>query len=222
VGAAAMALVFAGAGKDAAKRLGLLAVGAVAVGGVALVFGVGRSLFELLPFVGTVGSETVEYRKRLFEVSMRILSQSPVFGSPRFYGDAAAQELRGEGGLIDMVNSYLGVAMGSGVAGLALFVGLFAFAALLAWRTCRFSEQEPRAADVGRALLAAIAGILVTIGTTSSVSVIQPIYFMIVGLTVGWCGQFLALGRADEGADRDPADDAAARPFGRPLGVDAG
>ena len=150
---------------------------------------------------------------------MRILWQSPVFGSLQFRGDEAAQELRGEGGLIDMVNSYMRVALGSGVVGLTLFVGLFASACVLAWRTRRFSEQSPAVGSAAHALLAAMAGILVTIATTSSVSVIPPIYFMFVGLTVGWCGQWLAIGSVDDPSD--PADGAANR-FTSRLRTDAG
>ena len=33
-----------------------------------------------------------------------------------------------------------------------------------------------------------------TIGTTSSIGVIPPIYFAIAGLAVGYCGEFLAYG----------------------------
>ena len=51
----------------------------------------GRGLINLLPFIGTVGAETVNYRQELFEVSMHILSYSPFFGSPGFYSSAAAQ-----------------------------------------------------------------------------------------------------------------------------------
>ncbi|MEO5883761.1 MAG: O-antigen ligase family protein [Caldimonas sp.] len=219
VGAVAMSLVVVVVGKGASKRFGMLLAGLTAVAGVMLLFGRGQTLFDMLPFVGSVGSESVEYRKRLFEVSMRILGQSPVFGSPQFYGEEAAQELRGEGGGIDVVNTYVRVALSSGVVGLTLFVGLFASASVLAWRTQKFSKQWPAASSAAHALLAAIAGILVTIATTSSVSVIPPIYFMFVGLTVGWCGQCLAIGSVDDASD--PAD-GAAHQFASRLRTDAG
>ncbi len=217
VGAVAMAFVLVAMGKQAAKRFGMLIAALAAIAGVMVLSGRGQTLFDMLPFVGTVGSETVEYRKRLFEVSIRILAQSPVFGSPHFYGDAAAQELRGEGGLIDMVNSYLGIALGSGLVGLTLFLGPFATACVLAWRTRKFSEQSPMVGSAARALLAAMAGILVTIATTSSVSVIAPIYFMVLGLTAGWCGQWLAFGSVDDTSDR-----AVAHPFAGGLRTGAG
>jgi hypothetical protein len=220
VGAVAMALVVVAVGKGASKRFGMFLAGITAVAGVMWLFGRGQTLFDMLPFVGTVGSESVEYRKRLFEVSMQILWQGPVFGSPRFYADAAAaQELRGEGGLIDVVNTYVRVALSSGLVGLTLFVGLFASACLLAWRTQKFSKQSPAVGSAAHALLAAIAGILVTIATTSSVSVIPPIYFMFAGLTVGWCGQWLASGSVDDALE--PAG-GAAHQFASRLRADAG
>ena len=193
VGGVAMALVFAGIGKGAAKRFMRIGAGVAVASGLASMSEWGRGMIDYLPFIGTVGSETVEYRQRLFEVSMNILSHSPFFGEPGFYSNAAAQELRHEG-IIDMVNSYLGIAVGTGLVGFGLFIGLFIYAIVLVWRARKSSEREPQTGEAARALLAVIAGILVTIGTTSSIGVIPPIYFAIAGLAVGYCGEFLAYG----------------------------
>ncbi len=205
VGGVAMAVVVAGIGEGAAKRFGKIGLGVVVAGGVALLSDWGRGLINLLPFIGTVGAETVNYRQELFEVSMHILSYSPFFGSPGFYSSAAAQQLRQGEGIIDMVNSYLGIAMGTGVVGLSLFVGFFLAAAWVAWRARRLTDAEPQALEFSRAVLAAVAGMAVIIATTSSINVIPVIYFLFAGLAVGCGGALLAGVQPASNAVIDPA-----------------
>jgi O-antigen ligase len=184
LGGVAMAIVVTAIGRGAAKRFALLGAGVAAASIVALFSEWGRGLVDYLPFIGNVSSETVDYRQRLLEVSLRILSQSPLFGEPRFYGVAAAQELRQGEGIIDVVNSYLGIAIGSGIVGLSLFVAFFASAIVLVWRS-RLAGGRPLTETPARALLAALAGILVTIATTSSINIIPPVYLVIAGMAVG-------------------------------------
>jgi hypothetical protein len=217
LGGVAMALIAVGIGKGAARRFVLAAGSAGVISGLALLSDWGSRMVEYLPFIGTVGSETVVYRQRLFEISISVLSHSPFFGEPAFFGNAAAQELRQGEGIIDMVNSYLGVAMSSGGVGFLLFVGLFASATGLVWRVHKSTGGVPETGEPARALLAAIAGILVTIGTTSSINVIPPIYLLIVGLSVGYCGSCLARRPMREvKQDGDPRE-AAGRAYRRPL-----
>ena len=204
VGGMAMALVVAGIGQGAAKRFGKIGLGVAVATGVALVSDWGRGLIDQLPFIGTVGAETVNYRQQLFEVSMHILSYSPFFGAPGFYGNEAAQQLRQGEGIIDMVNSYLGVAMGTGIVGLTLFVGFFLSAAWVAWRARRLAGTEPQALEFSRAVLAALAGMAVIIATTSSINVIPVIYFLISGIAVGCGGALLAGVQVASGAATGP------------------
>jgi O-antigen ligase len=222
IGGVAMALVVAGLGRGAFKRFGLLGLGVGVVSGLALMTDFGRSLFSFLPFVGTVGSESIEYRQRLFEVSLGILWQSPFFGVPGFYANAAAQELRGVEGIIDVVNSYIGVAVSSGVVGLSLFVGLFACAGILAWRTRSAAKADPQAADMANSLLATIAAILVTIATASSIGIIAHSYFMVAGIAIGCCGEYLArTARVHSPAPTSQAGPGPA-PLGRPARAGGG
>jgi hypothetical protein len=86
-----------------------------------------------------------------------------------------------------MVNTYLGVAMAGGVVSLALFAGVFAAAAWGAWRSMQLWTGYDEAHELlGRALLASLVGILVTIGTVSPISVIPLIYWTFAGLAVGY------------------------------------
>jgi len=205
IGGMVMAVVVAGIGEGAARRFGKIGLGVAVAAGVALLSDWGHGLIDQLPFIGTVGAETVNYRQQLFEVSMHILSYSPFFGSPGFYSSAAAQQLRQGEGIIDMVNSYLGIAMGTGVVGLSLFIGFFLAAAWVAWRARRLAYAEPQALEFSRAVLAAVAGMAVIIATTSSINVIPVIYFLFAGLAVGCGGALLAGVQWAPDAAIDPA-----------------
>ena len=74
-------MVALGVGVGAARRVGwLVAGGAVALVALVLLPG-GEKIIDHLPFVGSVDGGNVTYRQRLFEVSMGVLWQNPVFGS---------------------------------------------------------------------------------------------------------------------------------------------
>jgi O-antigen ligase len=146
----------------------------------------GQRLFELLPFVGSASTESVDYRQRLFEVSVLVIGQHPWFGAFDYLVNPSMQELIQGEGIIDVVNSYLGVALTFGIVGLSLFCGVFGFAGWGVWVMLRRSEPHSELSLLGRALLATLAGILVTILTVSSIGVIPSIYWVVAGLCVAY------------------------------------
>lgn len=196
VGIAVGLVVLALSGRQPFKRLLKLAlVGGLVTAGL-LASPWGSSLVNYLPFVGSIDSNNVSYREQLFRASMLVISQHPFFGSPTFMFTAPMQELK-NGGLIDVVNNYLLVALQSGYVGLALFVGVFACAARAIIASLR-SQQDGEAERYlqGRALLAALAAILVSIATTSAISFIPVLYWCVAGLSISYGQQALRAGRA--------------------------
>ncbi|HEV7914585.1 MAG TPA: O-antigen ligase family protein, partial [Albitalea sp.] len=101
-------------------KYGFLAVVAATA---VLVSPIGERVIDNLPFVGTVDAETVEYRRRLAEVSWTLIQQNPVLGNP--FVLTQMEELRQGQGIIDLVNSYASIALLYGLGGLLLFVGVF-------------------------------------------------------------------------------------------------
>ena len=84
-----------------------------------------------------------------------------------------------------MVNTYLGVALEFGVVGLTLFIGLFISALVglrRALRATLSSDTELR--TIISALIATIVGVVITIGTVSSISYLPQVYWSLVGLCV--------------------------------------
>jgi O-antigen ligase len=151
---------------------------------------VGLSLFSsslinrfinLLPFIGSAdpGSET--YRSQLLESSLLVIQRNPLFGSNTFIKAPELQRLVQGQGIIDIVNSYLQIALQYGLIALALFV-LFFFltGAKIAGLSIKTGSKSVNYTGVFAVLLA----MLFTITTTSSVSIIPHIYWAFGGLSV--------------------------------------
>jgi O-antigen ligase len=183
----------------ASTNLARLAFAAVILGGIAMVTPFGSKIIAVLPFIGTAESWSVTYRQQLLQVSWDVLMLNPMLGSPSFLDNPAMQQLRVDGeGLIDMVNSYLGVALASGFVGLGLFVGAFATSAIrLRSGLLRVRREEGYDDIMGRALLGALIGALVTIYTVSSINVIPVIYWCLAGACAGYARRLEAI-QADE------------------------
>jgi O-antigen ligase len=112
-----------------------------------------------LPFIGSADQDTVAYRQQLFDVSMTMIRQNPVFGDPFVY--LRMEELRQGQGIIDLVNGYLYTALFNGLVGLSLICGVFAFAL---WRASaallRVRNLDAEAGALGAALVAVFAASL--------------------------------------------------------------
>jgi O-antigen ligase len=187
IGAAVMIVVFIGTGRKAIKRLMLLAAaGALALPLLAIVPG-GQKVLDLLPFIGTVEVENITYRQRLIDNAMIVIQRNPWLGSFDFRSTPEMQSMIQGQGIIDIVNTYIGIALSFGLIGLTLFVVFFASVLLGIRKGMRsFPNKDDEARRLGRALLATLAGILITIVTVSSITVIPVVYWSVAGLCVAY------------------------------------
>ncbi|WP_166359488.1 O-antigen ligase family protein [Pseudomonas akapageensis] len=187
VGAAAMIAVFVATGRSAVKRLTLLALaGVLAIPLLSIVPG-GDKVLDLLPFIGTVDKENITYRERLIDNALIVIERNPLLGTFDFRNTPEMQSMIQGQGIIDIVNTYVGVALKVGLIGLALFVAFFATVVVgirKAMRSIPNKDDETR--RLGRVLLATLAGILVTIVTVSSITVIPLVYWSVAGLGVAY------------------------------------
>jgi len=200
VGAAVIALAFVATGPDAAARLAKLGVAMLCLLPFLMVSPAGQAIVDYLPFVGTVEADNVVYRERLFEISIGVILEYPFFGAFDFLELPVMQQLRQGQGIIDIVNTYLWVALGSGLVGLALFCGFFVAVALGIFKAMRNAgnrNDEPHL--LGQALLSTLLGILVIIFTTSSINLIPVIYWSVAGLGIAYA-RMLALATASAAA----------------------
>ena len=86
-------------------------------------------------------------------------------------------------GIIDVVNTYIGVALNYGFVGLGLFVAFFAVTLLGIYRAMRsIPDKNSEEYLLGRVLLATLLAIVVIIFTVSSISIIPIVYFSVTGM----------------------------------------
>jgi O-antigen ligase len=183
MGAIVMAAVFALTARVDGARIA--ALGLAGAAGLVTVFAA-DDLAALLPFLSAIDQGTVSYRQQLLEVAIAELWRNPWFGGfDRF--SPAMEELRQGQGIIDIVNSYVGVGLASGAVGLALFVGFFLASVLGALQALRrMRDRTSERYRLGRALAATLAGIMVIIFTVSSISIIPVVYWSVAGIAVGF------------------------------------
>ncbi len=187
IGAAAMIVVFIGTGRKALKRLMLLGVaGVLALPFLAIVPG-GQKVLDLLPFIGTVEVENITYRQRLIDNALIVIQRNPWLGSFDYRSSPEMQSMTQGQGIIDIVNTYIGIALSTGLIGLTLFVAFFASVLQGIRKGMRsFPDKDNERRRLGRALLATLAGILITIVTVSSITVIPVVYWSVAGVGVAY------------------------------------
>ncbi|HKI64677.1 MAG TPA: O-antigen ligase family protein [Burkholderiales bacterium] len=188
-GAGVMVLAFIAMGPAAGVQLAKLGLlGAFAVPAL-LISPFGEKIVKLLPFVGTVDQFNVTYRERLLELTVQVIMQNPFFGSPAGAYHSDLESLRQGEGIIDIVNTYLGVGLASGLVGLSLFSGFFVAVAVMTYRGMRsLTDKKDELHLLGRALLSTLFGIMVIIFTVSSITVIPVVYWSVAGLGVAYAG----------------------------------
>jgi O-antigen ligase len=204
VAAVIAALAFWAAANSSRMRV---AVGLAALISVAALF---DTQIPILPSLASVDQFTVDYRTELFSKSLEVISEHPWFGSEFFRDRLAAKGMLQGEGIVDVVNTYLGVALASGIVGLGFFVTLLAAVLLGTWnsrrRAPRSGKEQGPAASVkhlsqplpharqslfspslaGRTLFAAFVGMVVCLASASSISVIPWLFWAWMGTAVAY------------------------------------
>lgn len=187
IGAAVMVCAYIATGRGAVKRLTLLAVAGLLALPLLTILPGGPKILGLLPFIGNVETANITYRERLLENSMIVIQRNPWLGSVDYLNTPEMQSMIQGQGIIDIVNTYLGIALASGLLGLTLFAAFFLTVLLgIAKRMRSFANRDDETARLGRSLFATLSGILVTIFTVSSITVIPILYWSVAGVGVAY------------------------------------
>lgn len=191
VGAASAALAFLLTGPRSGRKLLMSGIAVTAAVGLLAVLPFGQKILGLLPFIGTAETGNVTYRQRLFDNSLLLINENFWLGSSDYRERLAAMGMVQGQGIVDIVNTYVRVALEHGTLGLSMFVGFFLSVlwglrrAMSDWkRHC--STQDDETLRMGRALLATLTGIMVIIATVSSISHIPWVYWSVAGAAVGY------------------------------------
>ncbi len=164
----------------ARARMILIAVCSVAVAGVLATADV-----DLLSLDKT---GTFQYRINLIDNSIETIKKDPWFGKENFKKTDELEALRQGQGIIDIVNTYLGVALHSGIIGLSLFLAIL-LGVILNLRKAINSiilQKNIKMRSLGNTLLAMTVATILMIGTVSSVSFIPLYYWSLFGLCIAY------------------------------------
>jgi O-antigen ligase len=145
----------------------------------------GGRLFDLLPFIGSIDAESLSYRQRLFDSAIPVIERNPWFGSRDFLLTPEMQGMMQGQHIIDVVNTYLAIALNSGLVGLGFFLAIFVTILIGLRRVLKF--EVVRKTGLGaymRASMATLVAILVTIGTVSFIDYISYVCWSFTGLCV--------------------------------------
>jgi O-antigen ligase len=203
IGAAVMGLAFVATGPRAFTRLTKLGVAALCIVPLVLLTPAGRVLIDYLPFVGTVEAHNITYRELLFEISLGVVLDHPFFGAWDFLQLPVMQQLRQGEGIIDIVNTYLGIALASGLVGLGLFCGFFLVVLVELFAAMRRAgDRHADAYVLGQALLCTLLGTLVIIASTSSIALIPVVYWSMAGLAQAYARETAIALNPEDAASR--------------------
>jgi O-antigen ligase len=175
-------------GKNAFQRFSLLAVVGFTV----------AAIYYLTPLKGLLTSDigieieegdgVWDYRQRLLEVTIQLVRLNPWFGAYDYMSNPAMEGLRQGQGIIDIVNTYAGIALTSGLSGLSTFLAIFA---TILWAGARRMTNGTVTGSfertTGQALIASLLACMFVIFSVSSISVIPVIYWLLAGLTLRYC-----------------------------------
>jgi O-antigen ligase len=181
-----LVLVFLFTGTKVVSRLlKALVIGAFALL-ILLQFPLGQFLFDLLPFIGKSETGSVDYREDLLTQALPVIYRNLWFGSTNFLSAPEFQTMY-SGGIIDVVNTYLAVALQYGIVGFIFFTGAFFFATLSTLQALRRAKRvSDDSAMFGRTLLAVLLSIMLVIYTVSSIGAVPLIYWVLIGVCVAY------------------------------------
>jgi O-antigen ligase len=143
----------------------------------------GQKIIQLLPFIGQSHDGTISYRQELFEKSWIVIQRHPFFGSNTYLDTPEMQSMIQGQGIIDIVNSYLRIALNSGFIGVGLFMMFFFGLLFKLYRAQRkIPRSEPEIHLFAIALIATLVNILFIIATVSSIDIVSQLYWIIAGI----------------------------------------
>lgn len=187
IGAIILIVLYIAISPKAFKRLTIMAV---AIGMIIPIFAsmpIGKKVIDMLPFIGKVDAENVDYRVRLLDAAYTVFNRYPFLGSVKYRDELADLGMVQGEGIVDVVNTFLEVLLYYGLVGFAVYIGFFSVIIFTIIQGIK--EVRDKKSDVhllGRVLLVNQVAILVTISSVSSILVIPVVYWAMAGLALSF------------------------------------
>lgn len=186
LGAIAIYLAYAAFAPSGGSRVLKASLAAVMVFGLVLLSPLGTKIERSLPFMGgRVGAESLTYRERLLERSWELIQAHPTLGDQDAYSQM--QDLRQGQGIIDIVNTYVGVALFYGFIGLSLFLAFILAGLSRARRSARGDAQrDPDGPLLGACIASCIVGTLLMLADCSFILGYVSMFYALAGLSTAY------------------------------------
>jgi O-antigen ligase len=165
---------------------------AVVIAAVVYLSPLGNRIVSVLPFFGgQVDNFNVLYRQRLFERSWEIILESPMLGDPAAM--LKLQDLRQGQGIVDLVNTYVGILLDNGFVGLSLFLSFILIALFRAWSfSRRFMRVDPDFGLLGASLISCVIAMLLLFVNGSFGGAPEKMFYVLAALV----SAYACLGRS--------------------------
>jgi O-antigen ligase len=185
LGAVIEYFTFFAAGPRAVSRLAKGTLLALAVALLIIVSPIGDRILSVLPIMGNTADANIIYRQRLAERGWEIVLAHPFFGDQYPYPEM--EDLRQGEGIIDIVNTYLGVALNYGLVGLFCFLSFILLGMKKVYaRTKELAQSDPDLALLGTALIACIVATLEMIYSASFNLGAPKMFYVLAGLATAY------------------------------------
>jgi O-antigen ligase len=143
----------------------------------------GQKIIQLLPFIGESGTGSITYRQDLFDKSLIVIQRHPFLGSNTYLETPEMLSLIQGQGIIDIVNSYIRIALNSGIIGVSLFILFFLTLLGKLYSTQKIiPRKSPELHQYSSALIAIMSSMLLIIATVSSVDIVDTLYWFMAGM----------------------------------------
>jgi len=185
LGAIFIFIAFSALGSSRFSRL--LKAGSVIIllAGVISMSPLRAQLIKALPLPGGPVDTDFTYRQRLLDQSLQLIEARPLFGDQSAL--SKMQNLRQGQGIIDVVNSYIDIALFHGLVGLALFLGFILTALNRAYRAAKaMIHTDAELALLGFGLVACILGALLMMADISFILGIEKMFYVLAALAAAY------------------------------------
>jgi O-antigen ligase/polysaccharide polymerase Wzy-like membrane protein len=185
LGAVAVYFTFLAAGPRAVSRLVKGTGLAIALAGLIMLSPIGDRILAVLPIMGRTADFSIIYRQRLAERGWELVLAHPFFGDQFPWPEM--EDLRQGEGIIDIVNTYLGVALNYGLIGLFFFLSFILLGMARAYMHARELVHVDRdLALFGTSLIASIAGALIMLHSNSFYLGSEKIFYVLAALATAY------------------------------------
>lgn len=172
------------------QKLLKLASIALIVCSLLIISPLGKGVISSLPFIGKEDQGSITYRKILWENALIVIKRSPLLGNIAYANEPEIEALKRSGGRlasggVDIVNSYLGIALTYGIIGISIFVSILSLTIINLWKAIHLAKDKTPIM-LGHILFSLTASLLIVLVTTSQITIFPFLIWILIGFSMGY------------------------------------